>query len=756
MMRFQKLSVFGTAWSLKGVDDSSQDIDSTPAVQAKRRMFKGKKPAPRENRPSTTGSGLSSSGTLRASDGQIKDDDQHKISSLLLYMSHNPDNALVKKAELFLLSIALCHTCLPEVLENGTIEFQAVSPDELALVNAAQEMGYMLVDRQAGSISLRTPGLEAGMEPLDRVFDVLDVIEFSSKRKRMSIIVREQSPSGRIMVITKGADSSVIPLLRLSELAYKKADAVEQRAQERSSAEAHQAILRRNSEHVSRKSSLSRTSLNLARSSIGGATRHSFNPNRMQPIRDELDNWLAQQESSDPGSSTRGSTTFTPRWSAGGHPSGAGLEPRNSLNIDHVQDLFGEAATFSDATIFEKSFEHLNDFANQGLRTLLYGYRYLIEDEYQLWKKLYNEATTSLVNRQDKIEEIAQSIESALELAGVTAIEDRLQQGVPEAIEKLRRANIALWMLTGDKRETAINVGHSCRLIKDFSSITILDHEKGDLERHAAAAIIIVSSGKSAHSVVVVDGKTLSIITANTTLKSLFYDLAIIVDTVICCRASPSQKAMLVRAIRRRVNHSITLAIGDGANDIAMIQEAHVGIGITGKEGMQAARTSDYSIAQFRFLLKLLLVHGRWNYIRICSYTLGTFWKEFLFYLTQALYQNYAGHTGTSLYESWSLSMFNTLFTSLPVIFLGIFKKDLSASTLLAVPELYKKGQRSAGFNFKVYFGWTFVASVEAIIVFNIMLRMYGRALFTKDNGLYAMGVMTFSAIVILIAIKLL
>ena len=102
-------------------------------------------------------------------------------------------------------------------------------------------------------------------------------------------------------------------------------------------------------------------------------------------------------------------------------------------------------------------------------------------------------------------------------------------------------------------------------------------------------------------------------------LNTLFLDLAILADSVICCRASPSQKAGLVHAIRRRVNRSVTLAIGDGANDIAMIQEAHVGIGITGKEGLQAARASDYSIAQFRFLNKLLLVHGRWNYVRTCK-----------------------------------------------------------------------------------------------------------------------------------------
>lgn len=181
-----------------------------------------------------------------------------------------------------------------------------------------------------------------------------------------------------------------------------------------------------------------------------------------------------------------------------------------------------------------------------------------------------------------------------------------------------------------------------------------------------------------AHSVVVIDGHTLSIVQEDAALKALFLELVTMVDSVICCRASPSQKAALVHSIRSRVKKSVTLAIGDGANDIAMIQEAHVGIGITGKEGLQAARTSDYSIAQFRFLSKLLLVHGRWNYVRTCKYTIGTFWKEIVFYLTQALYQRYNGYTGHSLYESWSLTMFNTLFTSLPIIFLGIFEQDLS------------------------------------------------------------------------------
>lgn len=425
------------------------------------------------------------------------------------------------------------------------------------------------------------------------------------------------------------------------------------------------------------------------------------------------------------------------------------------MQLDDEGELVEESLVVDEAAVFERCFQHINDFATEGLRTLLYGYRFLEGQEYASWKKIYLDATTSLVDRQNLIERAGEMVEQDLELAGATAIEDKLQNGVPQAIDKLRRANIKMWMLTGDKRETAINIGHSCRLIKDYSSVTILDHEDGEVEQSIAAAIVDISEGKVAHSVVVVDGQTLSMIENDHSVHSLFFDLAVLADSVVCCRASPSQKAGLVNMVRKKVKKSITLAIGDGANDIAMIQEAHVGIGITGKEGLQAARVSDYSMAQFRFLTKLLLVHGRWNYIRTCKYTVATFWKEFLFYLTQALYQRWVGYTGTSLYESWSLSMFNTLFTSLPVIILGIFDTDLAASTLIAVPELYTKGQRNGGFNVKVYIGWMFMATCETMAIFFCMLGLYGQAVFAGDQSIYPLGTLTYSAVVILISFKL-
>lgn len=778
VMRFRKLSVAGTAWlhdfDLKGKGEADDGI----LMHKKRRpKGKGKKPARLSrvshdvSRPSMA---MSAAPRDDESDAPRKSTSQctsatrpglaqveQNTRDLVSYLQRRPDTIFARKAKMLVLSMALCHTCLPERSEDGEMSFQASSPDELALVRAAQELGYLAYERNAAQLTVRTYAHGVTGEPIEEVYEVLDVIEFSSKRKRMSVVLR--FPDGRICVMTKGADSVVMQRLRLAALANQKVNEIEKRVTQRKSMEAHQAMLRK-SMQIERSgsvaSSFPKTSLTLAsprlpRTSMG----------RMGTVRD-VDSWLRDRERDvdvEPVSAGH-SVYYSPRPSAQlartslavSEHRNSGQSPMGQIADDDDDDEFvEEALVIDDAAVIERCFQHINDFASEGLRTLLYGHRFLDEKEYRGWKKIYNDATTSLVNRQELIEKAGEMIEQQLELGGATAIEDKLQNGVPETIERLRRANIRMWMLTGDKRETAINIGHSCRLIKDYSSVSVLDAEAGDVEQNIAATILDLQRGSVAHSVVVIDGQTLAYITTDDALNTLFLDLAILADSVICCRASPSQKASLVHAIRRRVSRSVTLAIGDGANDIAMIQEAHVGIGITGKEGLQAARTSDYSIAQFRFLVKLLLVHGRWNYVRTCKYTVGTFWKEMLFYLTQALYQRWAGYTGTSLYESWSLSMFNTLFTSLPVIFLGIFEKDLLPATLIAVPELYTKGQRGAGFNLKVYLGWMFMAAAEAMIIYFTMFGLFGKVDFTLDNGLFAMGDLTFTACIIVIVTKL-
>ena len=773
-MLFKKMSAGGIAW-YHDIELHERELEVTkqrPMIPTRR--SKGKKPTPPRSRNSIpeemsapdvgeTNASYSKAGKdferLHRNSSHLGENVyfQRSTADLLRFIRSRPYSPLARRLRLFLLSIALCHTCFAERTSNGSIEYQAASPDELALVRAAQELGFVMIDRQKGRIMINSFASENDDASVPEVYQILDVLEFSSSRKRMSIVVR--MPDQRICIFCKGADSTVSRLLRLGQLAVSKSVEVEKQANDRRSMEAQQ-IIRRKSEAQSRKDSFTRKSMSIHRSSLGGVARPSMTARRLQPIRDEVDNWLRDRETDVVTSPTDVDANFySPRASAHLDRS---KQPRSS--VDHrysLQDyeegeVIEEALSKDDAALFEKSFQHINEFSAAGLRTLLYGYRYLEEDEYTMWKKIHLDASTSIVNREDAIEKAASMVERDFEFGGITAIEDRLQDGVPEAIDKLQRAKIKLWMLTGDKRETAVNIGHSCHLIKDYSSITVLDHELGDVSQRIAATTLHMSNEIVAHSVIVVDGATLSKIMALDSLRKLFLSLTIMVDTVVCCRASPSQKASLVSSVRHKVKGSVTLAIGDGANDIAMIQEAAIGIGITGKEGLQAANSSDYSIAQFRFLTKLLLCHGHWNYLRTCKYTLGTLWKEQMFYLTQALYQRYAGYTGTSLYESWSLSMFNTLFTSLPVIFMGIFEQDLPASTLLAVPELYHSlGHGNKGFNIKIYLTWVAMAASQAMIIFFIMLSLYGQTIFTMDNGLYAMGDLTFTACIVIIATKM-
>jgi phospholipid-translocating ATPase len=652
-MKFRKMSIAGMSW-LHDVD--LQETQTKKLLHKKRK--KGKQAIRKSMRSTKDASTPVEPTTPALEAGEVaeaeapgskwqssarpgKSQRELLTADMLRYIQRKPFTIFSKKARLFLLSLALCHTCLPEVQEDGTTQFMASSPDELALVQAAQDMGFLVINRDVRTITLKIMPSGTDAEPVIETYDVLDVIEFSSKRKRMSIIVR--FPDGRICILCKGADSIVMQRLKLATLANKKVVEIERRASKRKSLEANYAIARKSEQHE-RKSSIAgrrsltltqaaRKSLNIGRPSIGRASSGGIGRpsigGRSLHVRDEVDQWLRERENDFEIQSIGEDTPLhTPRASGLDRLSMALSEARSSMQMEEMDEMVDESIAADEATVIERCFQHVNDFATEGLRTLLYGYRFIDEDEYNTWKKGYLDATTSLVDRARLIEEAGDLIEQDLELSGATAIEDKLQQGVPEAIDKLRRAKIKMWMLTGDKRETAINIGHSCRLIKDYSTVTVLDHETGEVDQSIGAAILAINGGTVAHSVVVIDGQTLAQINEIEALKLLFYDLAILADSVICCRAAPAQKASLVKNIRKRVKKSITLAIGDGANDIAMIQEAHVGIGITGKEGLQAARTSDYSIAQFRFLVKLLLVHGRWNYIRTCKYTVGTFWKE--------------------------------------------------------------------------------------------------------------------------------
>jgi phospholipid-translocating ATPase len=693
VMRFRKMGIVGTAWRHK--DRNEHASDGNQMIESLQ---------------------LPNELTDHSFPDLCTDD-------LLRYIQLHPLAPFTAKAQIFLLALALCHTCFPEVQANGDITFQATPPDETALVEAAQDLGYLLVDRSTHSATLLTHPSRSATEVREK-YEILDVIEFSSKRKRMSIIIR--FPNGRICLLCKGADSVLLPRLKVDSKRSRDPSPYARR-NGKSLDELRIARMRRSMQEDSM-NSLERLSMSMARPDLSR-------------ISSELGIRLSV------GFEAAHETLHTARgyWRERSAPSDPAA---------NVRCVIEEAQSLDGAEILERTRQQIDDFACEGLRTLVYGYRFIDREEYAFWQKTYHEATTSLTNRQEMIEAAGELVEQNLELAGATAIEDKLQKGVPETIDKLQRANIKIWMLTGDKRETAINIAHSARICKPYSQVVILDQADGDIEQKLVSTLVEVSTNN--HTVVVIDGQTLVEIEKNDILASIFYELLLLADSVICCRASPSQKASIVKNIRRKLPKSITLAIGDGGNDIAMIQEAHVGVGISGKEGLQAARVADYSIAQFRFLQRLLLVHGHWNYVRTAKYILLTFWKEMLFYSVQIMYQRWNGYTGTSLYESDSLTVWNTLFTSLPVMLPGIFEQDLAAETLLAVPELYGYGQQSRGFNMRMYALWMLFAAFESQVIWWLTYWLFGIVPITDDQSLFAIGDLAFSVCVVFINVKLL
>lgn len=742
--------------------------------------------------------------------------DMRNTLELLEFIMKNPHHSYSRKMKFFILAIALCHTCVPEVERHSNddgedqidnLSYQAASPDELALIEAARDLGYIVIDRDQNSLTVRTypQGFDEG--PVDEIYEVLQIIEFSSTRKRMSAVCR--FPDGRYCVLCKGADNIILDRLRLSSLAKEKAAEVARQSSLRKEAEADVVIARKSvssvTEGVVR---VNRPSLSTSRTNASGepalgggrislsGVRSSFTIDRKDTLA-SLDGFLHRARTEDDvemiaesskrsmilaqqrkykEKSARGSEDINRRQRFSSDIQANHLKGNITVSTEEVGNndadtsMDRSAANFvaadgeifideglaeNDNFVMEKTLEHIEEFSVEGLRTLMYAHRFLSDDEFANWNKLYQDARTSLVDRQEKTEKIGEMIERDFELTGATAIEDKLQEGVPEAIEKLTRAQIKLWMLTGDKRETAINIGYSCRLIKDYSTVVVLRSDEGDVAGRMASAMVELDAGdRVAHCVVVVDGATLAHIQEDLTLMTLFIELGVKANSVICCRVSPSQKAAMVQAVRDKIKRAITLAIGDGANDIAMIQSADVGIGIAGREGLQAARSSDYSIGQFRFLLKLLLVHGRWNYVRTSKYVLATFYKEFLFYLTQAIFQRNTMFTGTSLYESWSLSMFNTLFTTLPVLCLGIFEQDLSPTTLIAVPELYTMGQNNERFGLLLFLGWIVIAALESVGVSFLVFYIFGDECL-YDNSLYPLSMVSFSSILLIITTKL-
>ncbi|XP_057891085.1 phospholipid-transporting ATPase VB [Melospiza georgiana] len=520
---------------------------------------------------------------------------------------------------------------LDEVFRSATkaslpadVCYEAESPDEAALVYAAQAYGFVLVSRTPEQVTVQLP------QGTLLTFDILYTLGFDSVRKRMSVVVRHPL-TREIVVYTKGADSVIMELLDSSS---------------------------------------------------------------------------------------------------------KGNEPLCDISSDKRMKR-----------IKERTQKHLDYYAHDGLRTLCIAKKVLNEDDFQKWANFRQEAEAAIDNREELLIETAQHLETKLTLLGATGIEDRLQDGVPDTIVSLREAGIKIWVLTGDKQETAVNIAYSCKLLNQRDTVFTINTEnketcesllnltleevkknyERDKPRRKIFGIIPTSlpspEAPSPEFGLVLDGRTLSIIFQGG-LEEKLLELARHCRSVLCCCSTPLQKSMVVKLVRRQLK-AMTLSIGDGANDVSMIQAADVGIGISGQEGMQAVMASDFAIPRFKHLKKLLLVHGHWCYARLAKMVIYFFYKNVCYVNLLFWYQFFCGFSGNTMLDYWQMVLFNLLFTSVPPLLFGILDKDVSAETLLRLPELYKNGQNSEIYNLSAFIITMLDAFYQSLICFFVPYLTY-------------------------------
>ena len=520
-----------------------------------------------------------------------KDNFNQKIFSSLFSSDTNEKEIMPLDSkellEQFWYALALCHTCSIQTNEKGEEGYACVSPDSIELVKAARNQGWKFTE--SGTNSIRR--INVGYYEYKTVdFEKLQLIEFSSDRKRETIIVREKnykdSKNNVIKLYCKGADSII---------------------EERLS---------------------SRT-------------------------------------------------------------------PKN---------------------ILKQCKYYVNKFSDLGYRTLFIAMRIISQEEYDIFSSALKEAQMSLQNKEEEVSKVYETIEKDLFLLGATIVEDKLQDLVPETIRDLRLANIKIWMLTGDKMNTAYNIGLSCNLIsKKMKTFSVCGIEKKkntnleDINKDERTQIIFnfakefegfknqFDSMQKPSFGILVDEKALLTINEDLDTQRIFLGIAKDAEAVICCRVSPLQKSQVVKMMKKFDENSITLAIGDGGNDVPMIMEAHIGIGIYGEEGLRAVQSSDYAMGEFKILRELLFSHGRMNYVRNSECIQYFFFKNFVQTFNHYLYGFYCNFTGQTIIDDWFITLYNLLFTSLPLGTKAILDTDIKTDDGLIIykmlPFIYKENR---------------------------------------------------------------
>uniref|UniRef100_A0A6Q2Y5G8 Phospholipid-transporting ATPase n=1 Tax=Esox lucius TaxID=8010 RepID=A0A6Q2Y5G8_ESOLU len=380
--------------------------------------------------------------------------------------------------------------------------------------------------------------------------------------------------------------------------------------------------------------------------------------------------------------------------------------------------------------------------AVEGLRTLCVAYRKLSVDQYEETCHLLNSAKLALQDRDKKLSEAYDLIEKDFILLGATAVEDRLQDKAADTIESLHKAGMKVWVLTGDKMETAAATCYASKLFRRSTQILELTTKR--------------TEEQSLHEVLFDLSRTVQEDSSQGNYKEIFLEICRNCSAVLCCRMAPLQKAQVL--IKASPEHPITLAIGDGANDVSMILEAHVGIGIMGKEGRQAARNSDYAIPKFKHLKKMLLVHGHYYYIRISELVQYFFYKNVAFIFPQFLYQFFCGFSQQPLYDTAYLTLYNISFTSLPILLFSLIEQHINMDILKKDPSLYRDIAKNSLLRWPIFIYWTFLGVFDAVVFFFGAYFLFYNTTFTSNGqmfGNWTFGTLVFTVLVFTVTLKL-
>eukprot|EP00180_Rhodochaete_pulchella_P000532 Plantae.Rhodophyta-Rhodochaete_pulchella.ctg1382.p1 GENE.Plantae.Rhodophyta-Rhodochaete_pulchella.ctg1382~~Plantae.Rhodophyta-Rhodochaete_pulchella.ctg1382.p1 ORF type:complete len:816 (+),score=159.98 Plantae.Rhodophyta-Rhodochaete_pulchella.ctg1382:177-2450(+) len=382
--------------------------------------------------------------------------------------------------------------------------------------------------------------------------------------------------------------------------------------------------------------------------------------------------------------------------------------------------------------------EECGNLAREGLRTLVYGKRVLDSEELRDFEVRWRNAKTQHHNRKEAMNAVQSSLERDMELIALTGVEDKLQPNVRETLEKLRHAGIKIWMLTGDKVETATCIAVSSRLAERSQGISKIT---GVTSRNEASRKLSHFGRVANKDVLVVDGTSIQWFLDH--YPRDFFEVAAAAPAVVASRCSPTQKAAVVQLLKSFTKGRVA-AIGDGGNDVSMIQEANVGIGIPGKEGKQASLAADFSITTFSHLTRLMMWHGRNSYKRSARMAQFVMHRGLIISIIQLVYSALFFYAAVSQYDSWILVGYATVFTMFPVFSL-VLDQDVSESAAETYPELYRDLQKGRSLNPKTFLIWVFKSIYQGTVIMLLSVALQDDRIFT----LLHLSAVSFTALIL-------